>query len=133
MRFSGNGAFSNFLRTSFETEDFMVACALKRFFLVSVALFYFASPVLADGTFGDTQVHAIPTFHSIGLYWAPGTDRGAVNVQFRPVSDPVSPWRQALPLWFDNRRADQATPAGQLTRGDQEYRGSIVDLEPGTQ
>lgn len=60
---------------------------------------------------------AVPTFHSIGLYWSPdGGASGECEVQYRPVGGSV--WRTALPLWLDERNG--------------EYRGSVVNLSPGT-
>lgn len=61
---------------------------------------------------------AVSTFHSIGLYWSPagGAESNAARVQFRPSGS--SAWRQGLDLWFDARNG--------------EYRGSLVELEPGT-
>jgi len=61
---------------------------------------------------------AVSTFHSIGLYWSPegGSGSNAARVQFRPAGS--SEWRQGLDLWFDAR--------------NNEYRGSLVELEPGT-
>ena len=61
---------------------------------------------------------AVPTFECIGLYWkAPG---GAADktceVRYRPAG--TDAWANAMPLWFDAR--------------DGEYRGSIVQLKPGT-
>lgn len=63
--------------------------------------------------------HAIPTFESIGLYWSPeGGETGrAATVRFRPQGD--DDWREGQPLWFDVRE------------GQGEYRGSLVELEPG--
>jgi hypothetical protein len=69
-----------------------------------------------------TRVCAMPsyvaTFHSIGLYWAPpggGPDKTA-RVEFRAAG--TSAWRAGLALWFDERSS--------------EYRGSLVELQPGT-
>ena len=61
---------------------------------------------------------SVPTFHSLGLYWSPdgGSEARAVTVQFREKG---AGWREALPLWFDARNS--------------EYRGSIVELRPGTE
>lgn len=60
----------------------------------------------------------VPTFHSIGLYWTPpaGAPDKTARVEFRAAG--TSAWRRALPLWFDTRNS--------------EYRGSIVELDPGT-
>jgi hypothetical protein len=61
---------------------------------------------------------AVSTFESIGLYWSPsgGSSSNECRVQYRVSGQ--SSWREGLPLWFDPR--------------DQEYRGSIVHLNPGT-
>lgn len=68
-------------------------------------------------TFGP-GLHAVPTFHSLGLYW--GTSAGAsanvAHLRFRPTG--TASWRDGLPLWFDARNG--------------EYRGSAVLLQPGT-
>ncbi|MBN2495536.1 MAG: right-handed parallel beta-helix repeat-containing protein [Deltaproteobacteria bacterium] len=62
------------------------------------------------------DAEAVPTFHCVGLTWAPagGAADRACRVRYRLFAD--SAWREALPLWFDAR--------------DGEYRGSIVQLEP---
>jgi hypothetical protein len=61
---------------------------------------------------------AVSTFHSIGLYWSPagGSESNAARVEFRPAG--AGAWRRGLDLWFDAR--------------NREYRGSLVELEPGT-
>src|SRR4051812_4366683 len=80
--------------------------------------------VLALGTgFGaqaqslsTANVRAIPTYESVGLYWAkPGSTAGC-KVQFRVAGS--SAWTQGLDLWYDGR--------------DDECRGSLVHLTPGT-
>jgi hypothetical protein len=60
----------------------------------------------------------VPTFTCLGLYWAPanGGDDRECAVRYHAVG--AHEWREALPLWFDAR--------------NREYRGSIVNLEPGT-
>ena len=62
---------------------------------------------------------AVSTFHSIGLYWSPagGAESNAARVEFRRQAS-ADAWRQGLDLWFDARNS--------------EYRGSLVELEPGT-
>jgi hypothetical protein len=62
---------------------------------------------------------AVSTFHSIGLYWSPpgGAESNAARVEFRKQGS-ADAWRQGLDLWFDARNG--------------EYRGSLVELEPGT-
>ena len=69
------------------------------------------------GAWAEAPV-AVSTFECAGLYWkAPG---GAVDqaceVRYRAVG--AGEWRAGLPLWYDGR--------------NQEYRGSLVQLRPGT-
>ncbi|MBN1482331.1 T9SS C-terminal target domain-containing protein [candidate division KSB1 bacterium] len=69
---------------------------------------------------------ARPTFHCIGLYWSP--DDGAVDnpckVFYRKAGIPT--WQQAMNLWFDDQ------PHSGASSHTNEYRGSIVNLYPGT-
>jgi hypothetical protein len=62
---------------------------------------------------------AVPTFHSLGLYWKPTSTPGAAGclAQYRKAGD--ASFKPALNLWYDSRNA--------------ECRGSIVSLQPGTQ
>ena len=64
------------------------------------------------------EARAITTFESMGLYWSPdGGGEGVVcEVRYQVVA--TDSWKEGLPLWFDPR--------------DQEYRGSLVGLDPGT-
>ena len=66
----------------------------------------------------DEVPHAVPTFECLGLYWkAPaGAADKRCEVRYRVAG--TKDWKAALPLWFDPR--------------NQEYRGSIVHLRPGT-
>ncbi|MFL5309866.1 MAG: Ig-like domain-containing protein [Myxococcales bacterium] len=75
-----------------------------------------AAPSLGTASEWD----AVPTFQSIGLYWAPaGRGAGvAAQVWFKEAGTPESSYRQGLDLWFDDRNS--------------EYRGSLVELKPGT-
>lgn len=70
---------------------------------------------------------AVPTFHSVGLYWK--TPRGgeavACAVAYREAGV-TGAWREALPLWFD---ANEHAGRPERTR---EYRGSIDHLQPDT-
>ena len=61
---------------------------------------------------------AVATFQSVGLYWSPpaGNEANAAKVEFRAAG--TSAWRAGLEPWFDRRNG--------------EYRGSLVELEPGT-
>lgn len=62
---------------------------------------------------------AVATFECIGLYWSPanGATDNVCSVRYRPAGN--SEWKEAMPLWFDER--------------NREYRGSIVGLKPGTE
>lgn len=70
---------------------------------------------------------AVPTFHSVGLYWKPtgGSAQRTVHAEYR-VKGAVD-WREALPLWFDATEHSE-----EAAEHSAEYRGSIVHLEPGT-
>ena len=67
----------------------------------------------------NAAASAVSTFHSIGLYWSPagGSESNAARVEFRRAGGGDT-WRRGLDLWFDAR--------------NREYRGSLVELEPGT-
>lgn len=80
---------------------------------------------------GDTSpssadLKAVATFNSIGLYWgeASGASANEALVRFRKSGSDA--WRQGLSLWFDERTATD------IPYGYQEYRGSLVGLEPNT-
>jgi hypothetical protein len=64
------------------------------------------------------QPRALATFESIGLYWTPPGNPGADGcvVQFKKSAD--SAWKPGLNMWYDSR--------------DNECRGSLVQLSPGT-
>jgi hypothetical protein len=64
------------------------------------------------------QGKAVPTFHSIGLYWTPPSNPGAAgcDVIYRKVGD--SSFSKGYPMWYDAR--------------NNECRGSIVRLVPAT-
>jgi len=89
---------------------------------------------------------AVPTFHCIGLYWNPqhGSDDNMCRVRYRPVGS--DHWKTALPLWFDSRPRQtfkhlyppdkRKTPSDNilsLIAHSRQYRGSIVNLSPGTE
>ena len=66
----------------------------------------------------EAELTTVPTFQSIGIYWAPpgaSSDKRS-RVQYRKQGDSV--WKNGLPLWFDPR--------------NKEYRGSLVMLDAGT-
>jgi hypothetical protein len=66
----------------------------------------------------STNVRAVPTYESAGLYWSnPGANaQTGCAVQFRKQGD--ANWTQGLAMWFDSRNS--------------ECRGSIVGLTNGT-
>jgi acetyl esterase/lipase len=74
-------------------------------------------------------VSAVPTFHSLGLYWSDsgGSVDIPCDVRFRKAGD--AKWRVGYPLWFDARQVGAGTDA---ERPANEYRGSLVQLNPGT-
>ena len=76
----------------------------------SLVLLSIVGPVAAD------EPVAVPTFHCIGLYWRAktGSPENTCEVRYRCVGS--DQWKQALPLWFDER--------------DRQYRGSVVNLKP---
>lgn len=68
---------------------------------------------------------AIPTFHCVGLYWKPvgGSSERTCSVKYKLKGE--NAWRDAMPLWFDYNKHEN------LEARSQEYRGSIVNLQPG--
>jgi hypothetical protein len=77
--------------------------------------------------FAGSQPQAVPTFHCVGLYWSPdnGAQDNVCRVRYRQAGAPE--WREALPLWFDGRQSPELPPERW-----RQYRGSIVNLTPGT-
>jgi hypothetical protein len=82
---------------------------------VNLLLFFFIAASLA----AQSAPEALPTFHSMGLYWTPPT--GAANIEcfvrYRETSQ--KNFREAQSLWFDVKTG--------------QYRGSVVHLKPATQ
>jgi hypothetical protein len=66
----------------------------------------------------STGVRAVPTFHSIGLYWTSPSGAGSsgCNVQYKAAGE--SAWKKGYAMWYDSR--------------NNECRGSLVHLDPGT-
>lgn len=104
-----------------------VMLMLSRICIATVVIAGAVSRTLSGVVSADGQPRAVPTFHCIGLYWSPvdGALENRCVVRYRPVGS--EEWRQALPLWFDAREAE-----GLPVEHHREYRGSIVDLTPGT-
>ncbi|MBM3852632.1 MAG: hypothetical protein FJ399_05710 [Verrucomicrobia bacterium] len=67
---------------------------------------------------------AVPTFHCLGLYWSPpeGGPEKAVLVRFRAQG--ASAWREGLSMRYN--------PIPGTDEDLTDYRGSLVDLAPGT-
>ncbi|MFL5322224.1 MAG: hypothetical protein ACJ790_21380 [Myxococcaceae bacterium] len=80
-------------------------------------------------TSAGAATEAVATFNSIGLAWSGsgGSASTVCNVRYRPLGS--STWKTGYPLWFDARNAGSGSPAA---RPANEYRGSIVNLTPGT-
>src|SRR5688572_26031227 len=97
---------------------------ILRWVRASVAACLFTGVVAARAA-----VEAVPTFHSLGLYWSEsgGSKDTLCEVRFRKAGS--SAWRTGLPLWFDARAVGGDTDARCPAN---EYRGSLVNLEPGT-
>jgi PKD repeat protein len=76
---------------------------------------------------------AVPTFHSMGLYYNPASppSNGKVWMRYRKASESNIAWQDGYPLWFDTRsNSARGLP---YTEGGQQYpaRGSAVNLQPG--
>jgi hypothetical protein len=79
-------------------------------------------PIAAQAS-GEVAL-AIPTFHCLGIYWSPrdGSADRQVQVRYRQQGQPQ--WKEALPMRYN------PIPKTDLDLAD--YRGSIVNLLPGT-
>jgi hypothetical protein len=82
--------------------------------VLGLAMLLFGAPAAAQ-----TAPTTKSTFNSISIYWSPEGMESAnrASVQYRPAG--TSTFRQAQDLWY-------------ATAGTREYRGSIVNLTPGT-
>jgi hypothetical protein len=94
--------------------------------LSQAEVFYFGNVIEQAAVlpaFTPPAAEAIPTFECVSLYWSPpgGSSSAAAHVRYRVSGS--SDWNEALDLWYDGRALDNR-PA--------EYRGSIVNLRPGT-
>ncbi len=97
-----------------------MACALMTGILLLTGLL--SSPISARAADAD-GVTVVPTFHCLSLYWSPAggaPDRG-VNVRFRKAGG--GRWREGHPL--RHHPIDSPECGG-------DYRGSLVNLTPGT-
>jgi hypothetical protein len=89
---------------------------LQRNINLSLFIFWLAMAGIST-SYGSEANHftAVATYECIGLYFK-SPDLGNCQVRFKP--DGASAWREGYPLVYDPR--------------DNEYRGSIVGLEPNT-
>ncbi|HLG40143.1 MAG TPA: right-handed parallel beta-helix repeat-containing protein, partial [Chitinophagaceae bacterium] len=93
--------------------------------LSSAIIFFFLSLfIFKNSLFSQGIATGVPTFHCIGVSWsASGGSAGtACAVQYRVAGSDA--WKNGYPLWFDNRSVGG--------RPSNEFRGSIVGLQPGT-
>jgi len=72
---------------------------------------------------GDSPL-AIPTFHCLGVYWSPPGGSADKPVEARYRRQGQSQWKEALPLRYN--------PIPGTDEDLTDYRGSIVNLTPGT-
>lgn len=97
--------------------------------MLTVALF----TLWGGGILSDCVVHAADpefksTYHSIGIEWKPTNPGDSCRVEYKKATD--SAYTVGHDLWFDYRTtADPFYPEPPLR---EMYRGSIVELEPGT-
>ncbi len=83
--------------------------------LLSLIFLKTALPSLVTPVQAQSSPSAIPTFHSISLYWKSGTS-STCTVRYRPSGS--STWKNGLNLWYDSNTG--------------EHRGSLVNLNPNT-
>ena len=76
---------------------------------------------------GAHEPVAISTFESIGLYWKPGDGSPDNQCQVSYRASGATSWMEGHDLWFDPNH-HEGRP-----QNSQEYRGSLVHLQPGTE
>jgi hypothetical protein len=103
------------MKTNF-THVRLILLLLSLVFIINTGL-YAQSTGTAKG---------VATFECIGITWSGSGGNAGIrcNVKYR-VAGSGSAWKNGLPLWFDSRAAGNIRPAN-------EYRGSLVNLTPGT-
>ncbi|MGZ5061928.1 MAG: Ig-like domain repeat protein [Usitatibacter sp.] len=94
------------------------ALAGASFLLVGFAVGNWPTHAQAQSAYPSTDVRAVPTYESVGLYWtnSGANAAGGCEVQFRKAG--ASAFTKGLAMWFDARNS--------------ECRGSLVHLAPGT-
>jgi hypothetical protein len=95
-------------------------------YLVAALMGYIAAcmPAIGQTVVPSDIPFAVPTFHCLGLYWSPskGAAGKEVRVQYRAAGEKA--WQPGLPLRYN--------PIADTEEDLADYRGSIVDLKPGT-
>jgi ribosomal protein L14 len=100
---------------------------------------FFLSPLIFrnNAVLGQTPTGTaagVPTFQCIGITWSGsgGNANTTCNVQYKVTG--TSTWSNGYPLSFDSRAHNANDIAGyqSVVRPANEYRGSIVGLQPGT-
>lgn len=108
-----------------------------KFLLCLAALLAGAGRLRAD------TVTTRSTFHCISLYWT-RPEAGACTVEYRPRGEPA--WQPAQNLWYDSEARTVRPPPRPASlpandrwfdpdggrRATNQYRGSLVNLRPGT-
>lgn len=97
--------------------------------LLVTILVWWTSPAIAQevrvqAPLRDGQPLAIPTFHSLGLYWSPAGGAADEQVQARYRIRGDADWNEALPMRYN--------PIANTDEDLADYRGSIVHLQPAT-
>src|SRR5688572_26580789 len=87
-----------------------------------------SNSLLAQTSTGTSK--GVATFECIGITWSGsgGNASTTCNVKYR-IAGSGSAWKNGYALWFDSRAAGNGTSAA---RPANEYRGSLVNLTPGT-
>ncbi|MCL2639592.1 MAG: right-handed parallel beta-helix repeat-containing protein [Phycisphaerales bacterium] len=103
--------------------------------LVAFGMAACAGPVaVTDGPKITSEVAAttVSTFHCLSLYWSPkgGAVDKQVFVMFRET-DGGGKWRDGLPMVY-NPVEDRKNPGQKTVECKGDYRGSLVNLKPGT-
>src|SRR3954447_21397380 len=77
--------------------------------------------VLAD----EVPAKSVSTFHCLSIYWSPekGEAGKKVLVKFREASAAENKWHEGLPMRYNPVKTPECKA---------DYRGSIVNLKPGT-
>lgn len=84
---------------------------------------FFGAALLGRPANAQSPPRVVPTFQSLGLYWSPPNGSADVKCRVNYRKADSEEWHAAQELWYDERALDGRHA---------EYRGSIVNLDPGT-